>query len=224
MKSHNYRHIADELDEALFAGWADTLRDAIGFTYGEFAAVRDAVDVVYLAKLNALAAGIDVAFEGEELPGDHEADDDLLAALDGLLEHPGNRASFTAAEVATEANMPAQTVESVLGTFAIAFGSDLAGPALAAYLGGRSIFAETQLLRDGDHYLQVGTRIGTDCLRAKFEGALKMCGAKTWEKLPEASCREMRVARDRAAPARAAGRRNSSQPQVLPRKRGRRDL
>ncbi len=182
VKSYNYRHIADELDEALFAPWEVPLCDTIGFTHAEFITVRDAVDVVYLAKRNALAAIIADSLNGGESPIDHEVKDDLLSALDTLLEHPGSHASFDAVEIAAEATMPIQKVMAVLDTFAVAFGSDLADHALADYLGGRSVFAGAQLLRDGEHYLQVSARIGTDCVRAKFEGALKTCGAKTWDR------------------------------------------
>jgi hypothetical protein len=176
-----YAHVHDGLNEALFSSehLGTLLFDALGFTYEDFMAVREAIRSVYL---NRFFAARDILGEVSEEWGaggrsdqSPESVEQGRAAVDDLMFFPGKRAGFTATEIADVSSVPKDRVERVLERFSVSFGAE--GDPVASvesFLAGDNPFRNASLIADGaGNYVTMNVPIGTDCFRQVVEVELK---------------------------------------------------
>jgi hypothetical protein len=158
----------------------------LGFTYGDFKAVRTGIQERYSRILTALrddtgnlvircqAAGREPT--AEELVGFRES-------MSAFMFLPGERAAFTAADVAQESGIDISRVDAVLDAFSLEF-SEATDAALVvtAFLRGVNPLQKTCLVKDASgNYLMTGGQIGTDSFRIIAEAALKP-DSKAWRR------------------------------------------
>ncbi len=96
---------------------------------------------------------------------------------------PGERASFTASDIADESALGPARVAAVLDAFSIGFGDARdAAATVASFLRGVNPLTRTCLARDtAGNYLMTSGQIGTDSFRMIAEAALKADG-RAWER------------------------------------------
>lgn len=185
VQSRQHAHIQDDINEALFASahLGDVLMDAVGFTYEDFVAVRDAIGAVQTEKFNqpheiflelyaAYEAGMSADSVRERFAAVREAIDTL----------PGTQVSFTAAEVTQAAAVDTERVQRILDLFSVTFGAP-SDPVVAVQgvLAGNSPVGRAGLIHDEHgNYISIGAPIGTDCFRQVVEAAL--VGTKSFKR------------------------------------------
>lgn len=174
-KQHEEFH--DRLNEELFSG-APELKQALGFTFEEFVAVRTAIDEEYLDDLGAAMS--DLVVIAEEWTADKKAEQSNetiergRAALMATHITPGTRASFTAGEIAVRSKVDEARVTTILDTFSATFSNTDPVQAVLDVLDGNNPFQVAALVNDGDgNYLQLALPIGTDSFRQVAEQKLK---------------------------------------------------
>lgn len=158
------------------------LIDQFGFTFAQFEAVRLSVRDIYsdgMTSIRDSTGGLMLRCQDEGRDPTDEELIDFRASMTDLMFLPGERASFTAEDVAEASGIEADTVSRVLDTFSISFGLDQ-DPADAVFqlLRGRNPLATRALVRDEGRYLTVGGRIGADAFRAVVESELKSSSAR----------------------------------------------
>ncbi len=112
--------------------------------------------------------------ENKTAPQDEGELEKGRAAVSSVFVTPGDRASFSAAQVADRSGLSIPVVSSVLDLFSVDFKSAEPVEAVISFLEGENPFAEASLVADGSgNYIQLALPIGTDCLRQVVERALK---------------------------------------------------
>lgn len=181
VKFKQYAHIHDGLNHALFSSehLGALLVESLGFAYEDFLLVREAIRTVYLDRFFAARDTLgEVSGEWEASGRRDQAPERVeqgRAAADDLMFFPGERASFTAAEIADASAVPLGRVERVLERFSVALGGE-GDPvaAVASFLAGDNPFRSASLITDGaGNYITMNVPIGTDCLCQVVEAGLK---------------------------------------------------
>jgi hypothetical protein len=188
VRSLQYESVQTAHDEALFGRpEIDSLLTAkLGFSYREFAAVRAAIQGRYSRILTGLRDTTGDIVQGAEAEGRQPTDEErgiFREAMVAFIFLPGERASFTVADIATEAELAHSQAAAVLGTFTMDFddGHD-AVSATQEFLRGVNPLARRSLVRDhAGNYLMTGLQIGTDSFRVIAEDALKT-DSKAWKR------------------------------------------
>ncbi|WP_285241791.1 hypothetical protein [Pseudarthrobacter sp. MEB009] len=181
VKFKQYAHIQDGLNEALFSSkhLGTLLLEVFGFTYEDFLGVREAIGSVYL---NRLLSARDVlgdvvqewAASGRSGQSTERTEQGRTAVYD-LMFYPGERASFTATDIADASSVPKARVERILDRFSISFAAvDDPVTAVESFLAGDNPLRNVSLIADGaGNYVTMNVPIGTDCFRQVIEAGLK---------------------------------------------------
>ena len=181
VKFKQYAHIHDGLNKELFSSkhLGTLLPEALGFSYEDFLAVREAISSVYLDRFYAARDLLgDVAQEWESGGRSEQSPERVeqgRAACYDLMFFPGKRASFTAREIADASSVPEDRVRPILQRFSVSFGPE-ADPvaAVESFLGGENPFRNASLIADdAGNYVTMNVPIGTDCFRQVIEAAIK---------------------------------------------------
>lgn len=190
VKFKQYAHLHDHFNAALFGskGIGDLLLNAAGFTYEDFIATREAIREVYLGKFDGAREVLHEIVadweENERYAQSREQVERGRAATYDLIIHPGNRASFTVAEIAERADVDEDRLEAVLRTFSKNFDGSLDPVELVeAFLDGQNPFDRIALLVDDEkNYITLNVPIGTDCFRQAMEDLInKTKGKKRYD-------------------------------------------
>lgn len=179
VRNHQYQSVQESHDAALFnrADTDELLSAHLGFTYGEFVAVRDAIQRRYSSTMTDLRDRtadviLSTQVEGRD-PTDSERDNFMQAMVD-LMFLPGERASFTVNDIALSTGLGADKVEVVLAAFSSDFDSD-DDPvdAVMDFLRGQNPLIPANLIREGASHIMTTGPIGADAFRSAAEAALK---------------------------------------------------
>jgi len=188
VKFKQYVHVHDAMNQALFGTEhiGDLLLSSLGFSYEDFVAVRNAIREVHLDRF--IAARDTLGQMAQEWSDGGRVDQPEAriergrAAANGFI-FPGERAAFTASNIAAACNVELARVEQVLQRFSVPFGaaSDPVA-AVESYLAGDSPFRNAALVVDrGGNYISLNVPIGTDCFRQVVEAAVKADATK-WKR------------------------------------------
>jgi hypothetical protein len=183
-----YDSVEAEHDTALF-GRPDIsalLRERLGFTFGEFTTVRSAIQERYsriLTNLRDETGGIVMRCQAERRDPTEEEAAAFRESMSAFMILPGERASFTVSDIASESSLEPDRVKAVLDAFSIEFdGTRDAAMTVGSFLRGVNPLARTCLIRDpAGNYLMTGGQIGTDSFRVITETALKPDG-RAWHR------------------------------------------
>nr|WP_173160756.1 hypothetical protein [Arthrobacter sp. 68b] len=181
VKFKQYAHIHDGLNEALFSSkhLGTLLLEVFGYTYEDFVHVRDAIRSVYLDRFFAARDILgDVVQEweaGSRSGQSTERTEQGRAAVYDLMFYPGERASFTATDIADASSVPKDRVERILDHFSLSFGAETDPvTAVESFLSGDNTLRNAALIADGaGNYVTMNVPIGTDCFRQVIEAGLK---------------------------------------------------
>ena len=175
-----YDSVEEEQESALF-GRPDVsalLLEHLGFTFGELATVRSAIQERYSRILTSLRDETgDIVMRCKDERRE-PTEGEIAAFRESMLAFmflPGERASFRVSDIAGEASLEPERVKTVLDAFSIEFdGTRDAASTVGSFLRGVNPLARTCLIRDpAGNYLMTGSQIGTDSFRAIAETALK---------------------------------------------------
>lgn len=162
------------------------LQEHLGFTFGDFTAVRSAIVDRYGRVLNDLrdeTGGLLMRCKDEARDPTEEELRAYRDSMSAFLFLPGERASFTAGDIADESALEPARVKAVLDAFSIGFDDSWDATAVvASFLCGVNPLARTCLARDvAGNYLMTGSHIGTDSFRVIAEAALK-ADSRAWKR------------------------------------------
>jgi hypothetical protein len=187
-----YDSIEAEHDAALFGrpNISSLLREHLGFTFGEFMAVRSDIQERYSRILTSLRDETGEIVRRCQAERRDPTEDEAAAFRESMSDFmflPGERASFTVPDIASESSLEPDRVKAVLDAFSIEFdGTRDAAAAVGSFLRGVNPLARTSIIRDpACNYLMTGSQIGTDSFRAITETALKPDG-KAWHRYDRA--------------------------------------
>lgn len=183
VRTMQYPQLEDELNTALFdSGRLQVVvQSALGFTYKQFIQIRDAVADLYSDRFMGIRDEIAAIVEEYKTPEAARAAvgtrfEQLMAQMMFL---PGDRAQFTAADVAERVDLDMDVVGRVLNVFSIEFSERDPCEAVFAFLRGDNPFRTAGLVTDGlGNYVIAGNPIGTDAFRYVVEESLK--GGNQW--------------------------------------------
>jgi hypothetical protein len=188
VRALQYESVQSTHDEALFdrPEFDSLLTAELGFTYRDFAAVRAAIQGRYSRILTGLRDTTGDIIRGAEAEGRQPTDEEreiFREAMVAFMFLPGERASFTVADIATEAEIAHAQAAAVLSTFTMDFdGGQDAVSMSQEFLRGVNLLARRSLVRDdAGNYLMTGLQIGTDSFRVIAEDALKP-DSKAWRR------------------------------------------
>lgn len=189
VKYKQYLDIYDDINSRLFASdeIGDLLKNALGFCYEDFIAVRDAIVSVHSTKLDQLRDTLGRIVEEWEKCAESDQDEEVVGrgrqAYLEMMEFPGQRASFTTEEVAESASIPLDVTAAVLARFSMAFNSTDPAALVRKFLGGWNPFSEAGLLVDADgRYLMLHGPIGMDYFRQIAEDGIKKNTPSAWNR------------------------------------------
>lgn len=188
VRKFQYDSVQAEQENALF-GRPEIdvlLKEHLGFTFGEFAAVRSAIQDRYSSVLTGLRDETGDILRRCRAEGREPTEQEISAfaeSMSAFMFLPGGRASFTVSDIVGEPELEAARAEPVLAAFSTGFGDGPdAAAAVASFLRGDNPLARTSLVRDAaGNYLMTGRQIGTDTFRMIAESALKP-HAKAWDR------------------------------------------
>lgn len=178
VRTMQYPRLQDQQNAALLTN--DRLRGvvekALGFSYEQFINARDAIADLYSDRFMALrdetAAIVEEYATPDAVPP--EVGERFGDAMMQMMFLPGERAQFTAADLADRVDLDTDTLQSILRAFSIGFSERDPGEAIVAFLRGDNPFRTAGLVTDGQgNYVIAGNPIGTDALRYIVEESLK---------------------------------------------------
>ena len=181
VRSMQFDSVQARHDEVLFGRPEITvlLRANLGFDYSEFQTVRQAIQSRFSRTVVGLRDGIDEIMLTTKVEEREPTPEELRTFHDSMRQwmfYPGQRAAFTAEDIAAECSMRLARVEAVLSVFSIGF-SHAAGDAVHAvrgFLRGENPLARTCLVRDEEgHLIMTSMQIGDDSFRSIFEATLR---------------------------------------------------
>ena len=177
IRNKQYEAFHDRLNKELFDG-APELERALGFTFSEYLAVREAIDDGYMedygSAMDTWAAVAKDWSADRQAKQSNETIELGQAAVMALHITPGARASFTAQEIAARSGVAQVRVTLILDTFSASFIKADPVRAVLDILDGNNPFSTAALIKDSvGNYLQLALPIGTDCLRQVAEERLK---------------------------------------------------
>lgn len=169
------------------------VKEHLGFTFGEFTAVRSAIQSRYSRVLTGLrdkTGDIVRRCRIERREPTEQEISEFAESMSAFMFLPGRRASFTVSDIAGESELEADRVEAVIAAFSMGFGDEPdAAAAISSFLRGVNPLARASLIRDSaGNYLMTGREIGTDTFRMIAESALKP-HARAWERYQRARTR-----------------------------------
>lgn len=183
-----YDSVQDKADSALFdrPEIDALLLRCLGFTYGDFKAVRSGIQERYSRILTALRDDTGDLVIRCQAEGREPTAEELVAfreSMSAFMFLPGDRAAFTAADIVQESGADVSRVEVVLDAFSLEFSEATdAASVVNAFLRGANPLQKTCLAKDASgNYLMTGSQIGTDSFRTIAEAALKP-DSKTWRR------------------------------------------
>ncbi len=158
----------------------------LGFTYGDFKAVRTGIQERYSRILTALrddTGDLVIRCQAEAREPTSEELVGFRASMSAFMFLPGDRAAFSAADVAQESLIDISRVGAVLDAFSLEFSEATdAAAVVKAFLRGVNPLQKRCLVKDASgNYLMAGGQIGTDSFRMMAEAALKP-DTKTWRR------------------------------------------
>jgi hypothetical protein len=192
VRTLQYESIQSEHERALFdrPEIEELLRSHLGFTYREFTTVRSAIHSYYSDQLISrrdVTADIARGAKPEERESTPEEREVFRRFFDELFFHPGDRAAFTAGDIAKHRRLDHGLVEQVLNTFSSDFDSSRdANQLVNEFLHGRNPIAREGLLRADDKHVVIGGPLVDDAFRATAEEALKQTPG--WKRYDKARC------------------------------------
>lgn len=173
VRNIQYQRIQDEINAALFG--AETFGDGDPkFTYSDFVAVREAIGEKYTDRYYRSLQDFAGAFRSgrPNLRGKKGVRDRTLGkkAVSDLFIAPGNRASFSAADIQEVCSIDEETISAVLEFFSVEFFEGSSLGVVQEFLKARNPFSSTPLLKDSaGNFLQVSGEIGADKFRHNYE-------------------------------------------------------
>lgn len=179
VRALQYQSIQADHERALFdrPEIERVLRANLGFTYGEFVAVRDAIQGRYsdiVTRLRDVTGDIFRTAEAEGRKPTPEESEILQRSLIDWMFLPGERAAFTAADIAEFGAVEVGLVERVLERFSLDFDSGAdATKSVTDFLHARNPLARQGLVRSGGKHVLVSSPIGADSFRTTVEEVLK---------------------------------------------------
>jgi hypothetical protein len=192
VRKFQYDSVQAAHDSALFdrPDIGALLQEHLGFTFGDFATVRSAIQERYSRILTGLrdeTGDIMMRCQSEGRDPTQEEIQAFRISMSAFMFLPGERASFTVSDVADESALEPARVEAVLHAFSIGFDETRdAAVTVASFLRGVNPLTKTCLARDAaGNYLMTGGQIGTDSFRMIAEAALKADG-KAWKRYDRA--------------------------------------
>lgn len=182
VRNRQYESIRAQHDPRLFGNEhvSKDMKAALGFDYADYSTVRRAIQELGGERLHAAADEFYGAFQDATAAANWKIEslaedvrERAMAGLTGLSLHPGDRAPFTAADLAARTGLAEEVVRAVLAPFALSFTPGDATKAVNAFLDGDNPFRAKSLLVDSSaRYLSTGAQLGDDALRAAVEKAL----------------------------------------------------
>ena len=162
------------------------LQKHLGFTFEDFTTVRAAIQERYSRILTSLRDETGDIIGRCKADGRDPTQDEVQVfreSMSALMLRPGERASFTVADIAAESGLAPAQVQAVLSAFSIGFGdSGDAVETVAAFLRGVNPLARTCLALDmAGNYVMTGSQIGADSFRMTAEAVLKG-DVKAWKR------------------------------------------
>lgn len=192
VRGMQYESIQVEHDTALFdrPEIDEIVVAKLGFCYRDFAAVRAAIQSRYSRTLTALRDGTGDIFAQAQAEGRDLTDQEGESVRSSMVEFlflPGERASFTVADIVDETGLEASRVEEALRAFSTTFESRVSAVRVVRdFLRGVNPLTKTSLVHDGaGNYLMMSTQIGADSFRLVAESALKP-DATAWRRYDRA--------------------------------------
>jgi hypothetical protein len=179
VRALQYESVQSEHERALFCRpeMERLLRTHLGFTYDEFAAVRDAIQGLYsdtVIALRDLTGDIFLTTQAEGRDPTAEEAKILAEAFTDWMFLPAERAAFTATDVAQHGSFEVGLVERILDRFSLDFdASQDATAAVVDFLRAKNPFDHRDLVREHGRHLVVSSPIGGDALRRIVEHTLK---------------------------------------------------
>ena len=174
-----FEHIRRAHEEHLFTHpvVAPLMLKTFGLRYPDIIAVRDAIRSLSGRRMTTLRDRVgelakeNTGRDATELdPQTRKAFEDAIGPLWFL---PGERAAFTAADIAAETGLPKPVVAHVLETFAQRFDPTVsATQRVYDLLAGENPFLREPLVYDGVSFAATTNEIGADALRRALESAL----------------------------------------------------
>lgn len=187
-----YESVQARHDKALFdrPEIEELLRNSVGFSYGEFERVRDAIQDRYSSVLTGLrddTGEIMLRVDSENREPTPEEVHRLQESTISMMFLPGERAAFTAQDLVAFTNQSLPNIESVLDAFSVGFDANR-NPcdAVMDFLRGANPLSRTCLVKavDGKH-IMTSSQIGSDSFRALVESVLKK-DTKAWRRYDKA--------------------------------------
>lgn len=178
VRTMQYPRLQDQQNAALLAGerLRGVVETTLGFGFAQFIDVRDAIADLYSDRFMALRDETAAIVEEYQTPdaAPPEVGERFGEAMMQMMFLPGERAQFTAADLANRVDLDTDTLQSILHAFSISFSERDPGDAIVAFLRGDNPFRTAGLVADGQgNYVIAGNPIGTDALRYIVEEALK---------------------------------------------------
>jgi hypothetical protein len=188
VRTLQYESVQEKADADLFdrPDVDAMLLRCLGFTYGDFKAVRTGIQERYSRILTALrddTGDLVMRCQAEAREPTPEELVGFRESMSAFMFLPGDRAAFTATDVAQESTIDISRVEAVLDAFSLEFsGTTDAASVVTAFLRGVNPLQKTCLVKDANgNYLMAGGQIGTDSFRMIAEAALKP-DSKAWRR------------------------------------------
>lgn len=182
VRNRQYESIRQHHDPKLFGDVhvSNDMKAALGFDYTDYTTVRRAILELGAERLHSAADEFYGVFQDATAAANWKVEslaEDVrkraIAGLTGLFLHPGDRASFTAADLAARTGLGDEVVRAVLTPFALTFAPGDATEGVSRFLPGDNSFSSKSLLVDlSDRYLSTGAQLGDDALRTAVEKAL----------------------------------------------------
>jgi len=189
VKYKQYVDIYDDVTGKLFSSsTAGTiLQEAIGFSYEDLVAVREAITNAHSAKFDIARETLAKIAQSWAEAGRNDQSDDVIKrgqqAFNTMLLHPGERATVTAVEVAEATSLHLTIVRSVMSRFAYPFRTGNAPTLVKNFVDGWDPFRELGLMVDADEkYIMIHGPIGMDHFRQMAEEAIKGTANSLWHR------------------------------------------
>lgn len=188
VRALQYESIQNAHERALFARpeIEPLLQRRLGFTYDEFITVRDAIQDRTSLVLNDIRdrtsrIAMEARANGRELTPEEAAE--FQQSIIDLLFLPGERASFSAQDIADHGNLDRHLIDSVLDRVSLSLNLDTTTTSeqlVVDFLRGKNPFRQRPALRADDRHVLVGGPIGADAFLSIAEDALK--GTSDWHR------------------------------------------
>ncbi|HEY9312463.1 hypothetical protein [Williamsia sp.] len=184
IRNMQYVAIRDAHEARLFDNEraAELMRKHLGYTYPDVVAVRSAIAALSSERMTALRDGTaDILLRNQNVPpAEVPAAEvgEFMSQMVSFMFLPGDRATFTAHEVAAAAGISVDVALPVLTSYSQSFDQSICAiDRIYDVLVGTNPFLVTPLVSDGDgRFVATSNEVGNDSLRRIFEKALTSNG------------------------------------------------